>query len=191
MQQYFRKSLLLFLCAVLNAACANNTEGDETVLLYDYSIKASFISKTGTDLLDSVVRSDCWVSHADSICNIRGFSKYRSQMFLPPSEDILITPHSDGAPRQLIARWEDFYVQSTVSGYRPELRPKEYDDIFDIEFISPKIFGDSSVHTVRWHVHVDGIHSSTTLCEVDGEIVPDSVLGDKTDHEVNVHFVVE
>ena len=48
---------MLFLCAVLNAACANNTEGDENVLLYEYSIKASFISKTGTDLLDSAVQS--------------------------------------------------------------------------------------------------------------------------------------
>ena len=62
--------------------------------------------------------------------------------------------------------WTDFMVMNI------EKRPLNYNDVYEVQMKSPKIFGNNNVHTMRWYIAVTGRAHDAYKCEVDGQEVP-------------------
>ena len=62
--------------------------------------------------------------------------------------------------------WTDFMVMNI------EKRPLNYNDVYEVQMKSPKIFGNNNVHTIKWYISVTGRAHDAYKCEVDGQEVP-------------------
>ena len=62
--------------------------------------------------------------------------------------------------------WTDFMVMNI------EKRPLNYNDVYEVQMKSPKIFGNNNFHTIKWYISVTGRAHDAYKCEVDGQEVP-------------------
>ena len=152
-------------------SCSSEEVGEDNMTPAIGRTYVRFVSPTGKNILDSLkVLNPDERKTADFDSNLMEITVIRKsdneQLWL--RKNLLYACEQTGTAfnqNETVVElyWTDFMVMNIES------RPMKYNDVYEVQMKSPKIFGNNDVHAIRWYIAVTGRAYDAYKCEVDGE----------------------
>ena len=166
--------LFLVLMLPILWACSSEEVGEDNASPAICTSYVRFVSPTGKNILDSLkVLNPNERKTADFDSNLMEITVIRKSDNEPLwlRKNLFYACEQTGTEFEqdetvVGLYWTDFMVMNI------EKRPLNYNDVYEVQMKSPKIFGNNDVHTIRWYIAVTGRAHDAYKCEVDGQEVP-------------------
>ena len=163
------KKFAFILCCICVALSACNKTVEDSVPLAVHELTVQFIDNEGKNMLDSLLMDEIDYVTVDSFCDISCIRLSDGQkMYMGDGNGVIYPRGLHAIGKAMHISFCDMKIRDEHRHY-PTGRAEEYDETYLLKLSSPVLFGDSIVHTINTHVHVNSWRYEYRGTEVDGQ----------------------